>query len=170
MADGALTIAHELVHCFIGFLTGDPGVGTPQKLAPPGYEPKAWLAAESGRTWEHRVLGGCATVVRGCATLLVPKEKGDKVPRAFIQLGKDHKIIEVDSRAVEAMVERSTLVDAKPFFLFFLFYLFFFPFGLEPPGLTAFKQGLTFPSGPSGIGCPVNKTTRSQRASHKSRC
>ncbi len=146
VADGALTIAHELAHCFMGFLTGDPGVRTPQELAPPGYEPKAGSGAESGWTWEHMVLGGCASVLGGCIAFLVPKERGDKPPPAFIQLERDGRVMKVDPGVVEALVERRTSATQSVLFPFPFFFVLFFSLCVSKlPGLTAFKQGFTFP-------------------------
>ena len=63
---------------------------------------------------------------------MIPKDKGDTLPRAFLRLEKDGKVIEVDFSAVEAMVERSTSVDNPFFFLFLSFlpfhFFFFFSF------------------------------------------
>ena len=92
---------------------------------------------------------------------MIPKDKGDTLPRAFLRLEKDGKVIEVDFSAVEAMVEHSTSADANPFSFFSPFLLFFSSLVGELPGLTAFKQGSSFPSGPSVVGRLVQKATGS---------
>ncbi|KAK4124661.1 hypothetical protein N657DRAFT_690151 [Parathielavia appendiculata] len=99
LVDGALTIAHELVHCFVGLLSGYGYLtNTPKSLKPPGlYKEKD---GEAGRTWELRVLGGYAG-------LSIVRERGEQIPRARIRLEWDNKEIEVDPEAVRAMVERN---------------------------------------------------------------
>jgi hypothetical protein len=54
----AVTIAHELVHCFMGFLSGTEKADTPLDLM--GIKVSyggTW--GDSGTVWEHLVLGGC---------------------------------------------------------------------------------------------------------------
>lgn len=107
LADAGLTIAHELVHCFIGFLAGDRSVGTPKTMVPKGFvdDPER---GESGRTWENWLLGGCAS-------LSLPQEKGNNIPRGQIWIEKDYMEIEVHPEAIRSLVARSTLADAKHF-------------------------------------------------------
>ncbi|KAI1349766.1 hypothetical protein F5Y01DRAFT_316439 [Xylaria sp. FL0043] len=59
----AITVAHELVHFFIGYLTGRASPNTPEKISylpsiynKPGIDGKE--IGESGRTWEGDVFGG----------------------------------------------------------------------------------------------------------------
>ncbi|KAK3906933.1 hypothetical protein C8A05DRAFT_29135 [Staphylotrichum tortipilum] len=55
-----VTIAHELVHCFMGFLSGAEQTDSPISLAGFTYEALGgW--GDSGTAWERRVLGGVAS-------------------------------------------------------------------------------------------------------------
>jgi hypothetical protein len=92
------------VHCFVGFLAGNFSAGTPKSLAPTGYGTKE--NGESGRTWEFRILGGCAS-------LSVDEPKSEReVPRVRLWLeDRDtNKETEVHPDAVKAIVQRGTLV------------------------------------------------------------
>ena len=52
----AISVAHEIVHLLVGFLTGKATPDTPTVVTGPGYgEPRR---GESGRYWEHKFLGG----------------------------------------------------------------------------------------------------------------
>ncbi|KAK5635393.1 hypothetical protein RRF57_011105 [Xylaria bambusicola] len=58
-----ITVAHELVHFFVGYLTGQDVPDTPEWVSylPPVYnrvEENGTEIGESGRTWEGYVLGG----------------------------------------------------------------------------------------------------------------
>ncbi|KAK4233457.1 hypothetical protein C8A03DRAFT_19478, partial [Achaetomium macrosporum] len=99
LVDGALTIAHELVHCFVGLLSGNQ-IFTPQSLKPPGFGDPNAKEGEAGRTWELRVLGGYARLSHVL-------ERGEQIPRAQVRLDKSIMEIEVDPEAVRAMVERN---------------------------------------------------------------
>ncbi|KAK4170840.1 hypothetical protein QBC36DRAFT_112223 [Triangularia setosa] len=55
-----LATAHELVHTFVGYLTGDSGTDTPPRVQFPFIEPSAPTPvsrAEAGRFWEGKLLG-----------------------------------------------------------------------------------------------------------------
>ncbi|KAH6623903.1 hypothetical protein F5144DRAFT_540517 [Chaetomium tenue] len=85
LVDGAFTVAHELVHCFVRFLSGDRKIGTPRSLLPKGFEDRP-TRGESGRMWEELVFGGCVTYS-------LPSKPG-----AFVRLmvEKDGKEAQVD--------------------------------------------------------------------------
>lgn len=122
LADVATTVAHELVHCFIGFLAGDGTVQTPTQIVPPGVEkmiPKdprkpRKATGESGWTWESRAFGGCGS-------LRVWKDDSNKpgsspeMPKAQLWVKDEGRDKEgpVDPGAVRAMVNRSTLADTS---------------------------------------------------------
>lgn len=97
LVDGAFTVAHELVHCFVRFLSGDKRVGTPRSLLPKGYEDKP-TRGESGRMWEELVFGGCASYS-------LPKKKGAPV-RLLIE--KDGKEAQVDPEHIKDIARGST--------------------------------------------------------------
>ncbi|KGQ06474.1 hypothetical protein BBAD15_g8209 [Beauveria bassiana D1-5] len=51
-----IALAHEIVHLFVGYLTGDPNVLTPPNLSARGHGSST--AGESGNYWERTFLGG----------------------------------------------------------------------------------------------------------------
>lgn len=101
-------MAHELVHCFTGFLAGYPDLNTPLEVAAPGFENREKNCGESGRSWELRVLGGCAS-------LSLVEEKGFKTRRALLWVERHGKGASAHPEAIRAIVERSTLAEAQPF-------------------------------------------------------
>ncbi|KAK3299595.1 uncharacterized protein B0H64DRAFT_389095 [Chaetomium fimeti] len=99
LVEGAFTIAHELVHCFVGFLSGDRALRTPPSFLPVGFEQRGSNHGESGRMWELLVLGGCVS-------LSGLTGKDDELPQLRIWLENNHKEIVVDPEVVEAIVQR----------------------------------------------------------------
>lgn len=102
LVDGAFTVAHELVHCFVRFLSGDRRIGTPRSLLPKGFEDKP-TRGESGRMWEELVFGGCVNYA-------LPSKKG-----AFVQLmlEKEGKEAQVDPDHVKDIAQGSTLAPRE---------------------------------------------------------
>jgi hypothetical protein len=98
LVDSAFTVAHELVHCFVGFLLGDKRVGTPRSLMPKGYEDKP-TRGESGRMWEELLFGGRTSYS-------LPQKKGNPV-RLFID--KDSKKAQVDPDHINDIAQGSML-------------------------------------------------------------
>jgi hypothetical protein len=92
----AFTVAHELVHCFVRFLSGDKRVGTPRSLMPKGFEDKP-TRGESGRMWEELLFGGCTSYS-------LPQKKGDTV-RLFMD--KDNKKAQVDPDHINDIAQGS---------------------------------------------------------------
>ncbi|KAK7964465.1 hypothetical protein PG988_011439 [Apiospora saccharicola] len=52
-----LTVAHEIIHLFVGFLTGSERAMTPPNVSMPGYD-RNETTGEAGRYWERIFLGG----------------------------------------------------------------------------------------------------------------
>ena len=48
-----VSVAHELGHCFTGYITGDPGAVTPPSISVPGLD-----GGEAGFYWEAQAFGG----------------------------------------------------------------------------------------------------------------
>ncbi|KAH6623930.1 hypothetical protein F5144DRAFT_633179 [Chaetomium tenue] len=95
LVDGACTLAHELVHCFMRFLAGNVAVFTPRRLMPKGYDDDDFPGmGESGRTWEKLTLGGCVTMGK-------PRKEGSR-PRLWIDQG--NREAEVDPDDIRNMV------------------------------------------------------------------
>ena len=123
LVDGAFTVAHELVHCFVGFLSGDKKVGTPRSLLPKGYEDNP-TRGESGRMWEELVFGGCVSYS-------LPQKKGVPVR---VLMEKDNKEAQVDPDHIKDIAKGSTLVHPE------------YNTTCDLLGLTAFEQTeLRFP-------------------------
>jgi len=98
LLDGAVTIAHELVHCFVGFLSGDRTILTPTQIAPPGYITRSTVwCGESGEEWEFRVLGGQAE-------LSAPSSE-DRFPEAQNWVKRNNKELRVDPKCITGIVE-----------------------------------------------------------------
>ena len=72
-------MAHELVHCFTGYLLKEKTMHTPAPVSY-GYNRNTSLG-ESGRKWEHRMFGGYIDArERGEMVYLgANKETGDRV-------------------------------------------------------------------------------------------
>lgn len=51
-----ISLAHEIVHLFVGYLTGDRNIRTPPLVTTVPY--REARTGESGRLWEDRLLGG----------------------------------------------------------------------------------------------------------------
>ena len=95
LVDGAIILAHELVHCFITFLSGGPGVRTPRRLLPRGYSNEEMPGSgESGRTWEKEVFGGCINPS-------LPRNEGGYIR---LWLHKDNREAEVDPDNIQEMI------------------------------------------------------------------
>ncbi len=91
-------MAHELVHCFGDFLTGDKAILTPIHIVPADYvQPGPKPRGESGWEWELQALGGLGD-------LSAPQNKGH-FPRAQLWLTKNNKDLRVDSKAIMSIVE-----------------------------------------------------------------
>jgi hypothetical protein len=58
LVDGAITLAHELVHCFMGLLSGYEGLGTPLRVRARGWGEPDDEKGEAGRLWGHMVFEG----------------------------------------------------------------------------------------------------------------
>lgn len=99
LVDGANTLAHELVHCFVRFLAGDTTVGTPRRLMPKGFAYDDMPGkGESGRMWENLTFGGCFVVYQ-------PRKRGGR-PRLWINKG--YREAEVDPDDIRNIVDGST--------------------------------------------------------------
>ncbi|KAJ6789630.1 hypothetical protein PWT90_08485 [Aphanocladium album] len=75
-----IALAHEIVHLFVGYLTGNSRVATPSRIAPPGE--RSGRIGESGRYWETTFLGGILEMrfPRGVA-------RSSEPPVAYLGLG-----------------------------------------------------------------------------------
>lgn len=104
LTDGATTVVHELVHCFVGFLAGDPSVGTPKEVAPDRYADTERDAGESGFEWEKLVFGGPGY-------LTAYQEKPEHIATAYIVLVKDGWQAAVDPEALRNLVDGSKWTD-----------------------------------------------------------
>ena len=51
-----ISLAHEIIHCFTGYLTGNSRALTPETISMPGFT--QGIAGESGRYWENLFFGG----------------------------------------------------------------------------------------------------------------
>ncbi|KAH6846970.1 hypothetical protein B0I37DRAFT_353760 [Chaetomium sp. MPI-CAGE-AT-0009] len=105
LVEGAFSVAHELVHCFIGFLSGTRAAATPLSLVPKGWEDENTpYRGESGRKWEELALGGCVS-------LSLPSKKGDRVK---IKVKKqDEKRYEVDPNTIKDIVNGKIVLPLK---------------------------------------------------------
>ncbi|KPM38673.1 hypothetical protein AK830_g7871 [Neonectria ditissima] len=55
----SVSVAHELVHLFVGFMLGDSGRSTPAEINHPAGQAGSQRLGESGRYWEGKFLGHC---------------------------------------------------------------------------------------------------------------
>jgi hypothetical protein len=77
MVQLGITMAHELVHCFVGMLAGSEEIDTPKELVgnhTSGIDCMDW--GESGLTWEIHALGGPITAWREQGNELGERQSG----------------------------------------------------------------------------------------------
>lgn len=70
----AVTVAHEVVHVFIGFLTGDNWPDTPPEVQARGFADHR--VGESGRFWEDALFGGGPECVEADVSVLGWRQAG----------------------------------------------------------------------------------------------
>ena len=105
-----ITVAHELVHLFVGLITADPNVPSPPELT---FHPEYYNnefddgeeedeMGESGRAWEGEVLGGAIEIYADEGSLLKQRQAG------FIMIIDENKIAwEVPYECVKRNAESS---------------------------------------------------------------
>lgn len=96
-----VSVAHELVHMFVGFIYGDPERDTPPLVNHPQGSPHVWVG-ESGRKWEKEFFGHIITHFQE------RDHAGDLMqPGVFYAMAPGNRAFQVDPAWIDRMINLS---------------------------------------------------------------